>query len=74
MARGSPQQLLPLGLANGNCLGGDDDGLRCAGPGELGSAAEIPQKRAAADDCDEGEKDEQDAETRFHGGFLVLLS
>ena len=70
MARGSPQQLFPLGLADGNRLGGDDDGLRCAGPGELGSAADVPQKRAAANDCDEGEKDEQDAEARFHSGFF----
>lgn len=70
MARGSTQQLFPLGLANRNRLGGNDDGLRCGGPGELGSAAEIPQKRTTADDCDEGEKDEQDAEARFHGGFF----
>ena len=76
MARGSSQLLFPLGLADGSGLGGDDDRLRwiCARSGEFRGAADIPQKRAAADDCDEGEKDDQDAEARFHGGFLEGLN
>lgn len=59
-------------FGNGNWSLGRGGGCRGCGRAlarKLGSATQIPDQRPAAEDRDEGKKNQQDAEAGFHSGF-----
>lgn len=56
-----------IGLRRRRCCG------CCVFSRELRGIAQIPDQCSAADDGEEGEKDEQNAEARFHARVLVSM-